>query len=64
MIQKALTDAERKGIVQRNVARLADKPSTAQVETTRISWTPDELRLLLAAAEGHELFPFIRHWRR
>ena len=60
MIQKALTDAERKGIVQRNAARLADKPSTAQLETNRISWTPDELRTLLGAAEGHELFPLIR----
>ncbi len=60
VLQKALTDAERKGIIQRNVARLADKPSTAQLETNRISWTPDELRTLLAAAEEHELYPLIR----
>lgn len=60
VLQKALTDAERKGIVQRNVARLADKPSTAQLETNRISWTPDELRTVLVAAEDHGLFPLIR----
>ena len=57
MLQKALADAERKGIVQRNAARLADKSSTAQLESGRISWTPEKLRTLLAAAEGHDLLP-------
>jgi integrase len=60
VIRKAIGDAERKGILQRNVARLADKPSTAQLDTERPAWTPDELRTFLAAAEGDELFALYR----
>jgi len=60
VIRKALGDAERKGIVQRNVARLADKPSISQLNTERPAWTIDELRAFLTAAEGHELFPLFR----
>lgn len=60
VIRKAIGDAERKGILQRNVARLADKPSTAQLDTERPAWTPDELRAFLGAAEGEELFALYR----
>jgi integrase len=60
VIRKAIGDAERKGILQRNVARLADKPSIAQLDTERPAWTPDELRMFLAAAEGDELFALYR----
>jgi integrase len=60
VIRKAIGDAERKGILQRNVARLADKPSTSQLDTERPAWTPEELRRFLAAAECHELFPLFR----
>lgn len=60
VIRKAIGDAERKGILQRNVARLADKPSTAQLDTERPAWTPDELRTFLGAAEGDELFALYR----
>ncbi|MFV0523314.1 MAG: tyrosine-type recombinase/integrase [Acidimicrobiales bacterium] len=60
VIRKAIGDAERKGILHRNVARLADKPSTAQLDTERPAWTPDELRTFLAAAEGDELFALYR----
>jgi len=60
VIRKAIGDAERKGIVQRNVARLADKPSTSQLDTERPAWTVDELRTFLAVAEGHELFALFR----
>jgi len=60
VIRKAIGDAERKGILQRNVARLADKPSIAQLDTERPVWTPDELRTFLAAAEGDELFALYR----
>jgi len=60
VIRKAIGDAERKGILQRNVARLADKPSIAQLDTERPAWTPDELRRFLAAAEGDELFALYR----
>ena len=59
-LRKAIGDAERKGIVQRNVARLADKPSTSQLDTERPAWTPDELRTFLAAAEDHELYALFR----
>ena len=60
MIRKAIGVAERKGILQRNVARLADKPSIAQLDTERPAWNPDELRIFLAAAEGDELFALYR----
>ncbi len=60
VIRKAIGDAERKGILQRNVARLADKPSIAQLDTERPAWTPEELRTFLAAAESDELFALYR----
>jgi len=60
VIRKAIGDAERKGILQRNVARLADKPSIAQLDTERPAWTPDELRTFLDAAKGDELFALYR----
>ena len=60
VIRKAIGDAERKGILQRNVARLADKPSIAQLDTERPAWTPDELRTFLNAAKGDELFALYR----
>ncbi len=60
MIRKAIGDAERKGILQRNVTRLADKPSTSQLDTERRAWTPEELRTFLKAAEGDELFALYR----
>ncbi len=60
VIRKAIGDAERKGILQRNVARLADKPSTSQLDTERRAWTPEELRTFLKAAEGDELFALYR----
>ncbi len=60
VIRKAIGDAERKGILNRNVARLADKPSTSQLDTERPAWTPEELRKFLKAAEGDELFALYR----
>ncbi len=60
VIRKAIGDAERKGILQRNVARLADKPSIAQLDTERPAWSPDELHAFLGAAEGDELFALYR----
>ncbi len=60
VIRKAIGDAERKGLVRTNAARLADKPSTAQLDTERPAWTPVELRTFLTAAEDHELFALFR----
>jgi integrase len=39
VIRKALGDAERKGLIVGNPARLADKPSTAQDDDERPAWT-------------------------
>lgn len=60
VIRKAIGDAERKGILQRNVARLATKPSVAQLDLEKAAWTPDELSTFLDAAQDHELYPLFR----
>lgn len=55
VLRKALADAERKGIVPRNVADLADPPSpSANGEPPAINvWDADELRRFLTAIIGH-----------
>lgn len=60
VIRKAIGDAERKGVLQRNVARLATKPSVAQLDLEKSAWTPDELSAFLDAAQDHELYPLFR----
>jgi integrase len=51
---KALADAERKGLVQRNVARLASPPSSSSARAPEMSaWTPGEMSAFLEAAAGH-----------
>lgn len=60
VIRKAIGDAERKGVLQRNVARLATKPSIAQLDLEKAAWTPDELSTFLDAAKDHELYPLFR----
>ncbi|MCZ7537191.1 MAG: site-specific integrase [Acidimicrobiia bacterium] len=58
VIRGALRDAERRGMVNRNVALLARSPlrrSFPAVE--RRAWTAGELRTFLRAAAGHRLFP-------
>jgi len=52
---KMLNDAERKGLVTRNVARLADAPSltTARAKAPEMQvWTPAELSTFLRSIEG------------
>lgn len=52
---KMLNDAERKGLVTRNVARLADSPSltTARAKAPEMQvWTPAELARFLRSIEG------------
>lgn len=52
---KMLNDAERKGLVTRNVARLADAPSltTARAKAPEMQvWTPAELAKFLRSIEG------------
>jgi len=56
VVSELLHDAERKGLVNRNVARLANAPS---LNTTRARgpemtvWTPTELSTFLASIEGN-----------
>jgi integrase len=55
-IGKLLHDAERKGLVVRNVARLADAPSMAAARDRAPDmnvWTPDELSRFLRYAENY-----------
>ena len=58
-IQGALSDAERKGTVVRNVADLADAPTTSRNSRTMSVWTSDELRAFLDAISDHYLYPYL-----
>ena len=56
VVNKMLRDAERKGLVTRNVARLANPPSltTARSKGPEMRvWSPDELSTFLASIEGN-----------
>ncbi len=56
VINKLLHDAERKGLVTRNVAKLADAPSltTARARGPEMTvWTPAELSTFLDSIEGN-----------
>lgn len=56
VLSKVLNDAERKGFVIRNVARLADPPTANAGREERgeqTIWTPEELRTFLDFATGH-----------
>lgn len=55
LVRKALGDAERKGLVARNVARAADPPSLKAARAGEMQvWTPEELRVFLAATADDE----------
>lgn len=61
VIGKALHDAERKGLLSRNVARLASPPSSASARSPEMKvWTPDELRAFLDFTAGSLHAPMIR----
>ena len=60
VINKALSDAERKGLITSNPARLAQKPSAAQTQTEKPALTPKELSTLLESLKDHELYAM---WR-
>lgn len=53
VIGRALRDAERQGIVPRNVSRLVDAPGTGAAE--RPCWTPEQAKRFLRATEGDRL---------
>lgn len=54
ILRRALGQAERWGLVQRNVALLVDAPRVHRTEVTPL--TPHEARSLLNAARGHRLY--------
>ncbi len=54
IIAKALHDAERKGLIQQNPARLASPPAQATTHAPEMAiWTTDELAAFLASTAGH-----------
>jgi integrase len=59
MVRKALNDAVRWGLLNRNVALLADPPPLKVVRASRRrgmqTWSPSELRDFLASTREHEL---------
>lgn len=61
VIRKALRDALKWGLVEQNVATLADPPSNASVEADRRRamriWTPEQLTTFLEGVVEHWLYP-------
>jgi integrase len=58
MLNKALSDAQRKGLVARNVAVLADPPKlSAQRREEVKAWDADQLSHFLTAIAAHRLSP-------
>ena len=58
MLNKAMADAQRKGIVLRNVVNLADAPSLKNRQEGNIkAWTVEQLRTFLDAVRDHRLHP-------
>jgi integrase len=58
VLRRALQDALRDGVIQRNVAALARPPAIAPPQTS--TWTADEARAFLAAADQHWLVPLFQ----
>ncbi len=55
ILRKALADAERKGLVQRNAANLASPPSAKAAKAPEAStWTVEQLRAFLGTVVDHE----------
>ena len=58
MIHKALADAQRKGVVFRNVASLADAPKLSSQRRPEMKvWTAEQLRRFLEVAEERRHYP-------
>ncbi len=54
VLHRALADAERDGLVDRNVASLVSPPRAERPEMT--TWTVTELKQFLRSVEGHRLY--------
>ncbi len=60
VLGKALSDAERKGFIVRNVARLATPPAAAASKPPEMKfWTPAQLSGFLTANAEHHHYPII-----
>ena len=58
MLNKAMSDAQRKGIVVRNVVALADAPTLKNRQEGNIkAWDVGQLRTFLDAVRGHRFHP-------
>ena len=53
VLRRALGDAERMGLVSRNVAAAVRPPSVVRAELT--TWSSEDVRDFLAAIDGHPL---------
>ena len=61
VLGKALSDAERKGFVNRNVAHLATPPAMSASRPPEMKfWTPPQLHGFLASITDHPHYPVIR----
>ena len=61
VLQKALSDAVRKGELARNVAMMADSPRAKDTKPPEMAWwRPDELRSFLAMTAHEPLGPLFR----
>jgi integrase len=61
VLQKALSDAVRKGTLARNVAEVASPPSSKSTQPPEMAWwRPDELRAFLAMTANEPLGPLFR----
>ena len=59
--RKALGDAERKGLVARNVARLSTPPSSSSTRAPEMKiWQPAQLRSFLAGIQESAYYPMLR----
>jgi integrase len=60
-LHKALKDAQRKGILVRNVAEMASPPSAKSTRPAEMAWwTPEQLRAFLALTSDEALGPLFR----
>lgn len=58
MLNKAMADAQRKGMVARNVVGLADAPTLKNRQEGNIkAWDADQLRVFLDSVRDHRLHP-------
>lgn len=61
VLSSALNSAERKGVISRNVARVASPPAASAAKAPEMKyWTPREMRAFIDSIDGHHHYPLIR----